>query len=119
VNDIAASTRRAIELSGRTADANSSGSSDVGGWTVLIDPDGNRFGIFHGGMRGRHHGRGVLAGMKAHKTHRRCLPMRSTPRRATLRFIRRHQNLGVSHSRPTGPIAPSIFAPCAYGRPGT
>jgi predicted enzyme related to lactoylglutathione lyase len=57
VDDLAASTRRAIELGGGTADAGSSGRSDVGEWTVLIDPDGNRFGIFHGRMRGRHHGR--------------------------------------------------------------
>ena len=57
VNDVAASTRRTIELGGGTAEAGSSGSSDVGEWTVLIDPDGNRFGIFHGRMRGRHHDR--------------------------------------------------------------
>jgi predicted enzyme related to lactoylglutathione lyase len=57
VADVADSTRRAIALGGGTAEAGSSGSSDVGEWTVLIDPDGNRFGIFHGRMRGRHHDR--------------------------------------------------------------
>jgi predicted enzyme related to lactoylglutathione lyase len=57
VDDLAASTRRALELGGGTAEVDSSGSSDVGEWTLLIDPDGNRFGIFHGRMRGRDHGR--------------------------------------------------------------
>ncbi len=57
VDDVTASTRRAIELGGGTAEAASSGSSDVGEWTALIDPDGNRFDIFHGRMRSRPHGR--------------------------------------------------------------
>jgi predicted enzyme related to lactoylglutathione lyase len=57
VRDVAASTRRAIALGGGTTDARYSGSSDVGEWTVLIDPDGNRFGIFHGKLRGHRPGR--------------------------------------------------------------
>lgn len=57
VRDVAASTRRAIALGGGTADASNSGSSDIGEWRVLIDPDGNRFGIFRGTLRGRRHGR--------------------------------------------------------------
>jgi len=57
VDDVTASTRRAIELGGGTAEAASSGSSDVGEWTALIDPHGDRFDIFHGRMRSRPHGR--------------------------------------------------------------
>jgi predicted enzyme related to lactoylglutathione lyase len=57
VVDVAASTRRAVDLGGGTAEAGSSGSSDLGEWTVLIDPDGNRFGIFHRRLRDHYHGR--------------------------------------------------------------
>jgi predicted enzyme related to lactoylglutathione lyase len=53
VDDVAATTRRAIELGGGTAEADKTGRSDIGEWSVLIDPDGNRFGIFHGRIRGR------------------------------------------------------------------
>ncbi len=48
VDDIAAVARRAIALGGGTTDADNTGRSDIGEWTVLVDPDGNRFGIFHG-----------------------------------------------------------------------
>jgi predicted enzyme related to lactoylglutathione lyase len=57
VSDVAASAHRAIALGGGTTEASNSGSSDIGEWTVLIDPDGNRFGIFCGKLRGRRHGR--------------------------------------------------------------
>jgi hypothetical protein len=57
VPDVAASTRRAIELGGGTAPGSSSTDSDVGEWMLLIDPDGNRFGVFRGKLRGRRHGR--------------------------------------------------------------
>jgi uncharacterized protein len=57
VADVAASTRRAIELGGGTAPDSNSTTSDVGDWTLLIDPDGNRFGVFRGKLRGRRHGR--------------------------------------------------------------
>jgi hypothetical protein len=73
VDDVTASTRRAIELGGGTAEAASSGSSDVGEWTALIDPDGDRFGILHGRMRSRPHG-GKRSGLHDSGLERRWEP---------------------------------------------
>jgi uncharacterized protein len=56
VDDVAASTRRVIELGGGNAESGRWGGSDVGKWTVLIDPNGNRLSIFHGRIGGRRHG---------------------------------------------------------------
>jgi predicted enzyme related to lactoylglutathione lyase len=56
VADIAGTTSRAIALGGGTAAGQTSWASDVGDFALLIDPDGNRFGIFHGKLRG--HSRG-------------------------------------------------------------
>ena len=56
VADIAGTTSRAIALGGGTAAGQTSWASDVGDFAMLIDPDGNRFGIFHGKLRG--HSRG-------------------------------------------------------------
>jgi predicted enzyme related to lactoylglutathione lyase len=48
VDDVSAATRRAIALGGGTAETDRSLSSDVGEFRLLIDPDGNRFVVFHG-----------------------------------------------------------------------
>jgi predicted enzyme related to lactoylglutathione lyase len=48
VADVSAATRRAITFGGGTAETDRSISTDVGEFKVLIDPDGNRFVIFHG-----------------------------------------------------------------------
>jgi predicted enzyme related to lactoylglutathione lyase len=66
VADVARSTSRAIALGGGTAPLQTSFASDVGDFAMLVDPDGNRFGIFHGtlhrGRRGRHESDSAEAG---------------------------------------------------------
>ncbi|HEY8684986.1 MAG TPA: hypothetical protein VIO57_05215, partial [Chloroflexota bacterium] len=56
VTDVVAITSRAIELGGGTANAVVPPDSDLGDFALLIDPDGNRFAIFHGKLHGHRQG---------------------------------------------------------------
>jgi predicted enzyme related to lactoylglutathione lyase len=56
VSDIERATSRAIALGGGTVAGSASSVADVGDFALLVDPDGNRFGIFHGNLRRGHHG---------------------------------------------------------------
>jgi predicted enzyme related to lactoylglutathione lyase len=55
VSNVSTATSRAIALGGGTAGGPTSAASDVGDFALLVDPDGNRFGIFQGKLRRRDH----------------------------------------------------------------
>jgi uncharacterized protein len=57
VSNVATATSRAIALGGGTAGSPRSSANDVGDFALLVDPDGNRFGIFQGKFTRDHPGR--------------------------------------------------------------
>ena len=57
VSNVSTATSRAIALGGGTAGGPTSAPSDVGDFALLVDPDGNRFGIFQGKFKRDHRGR--------------------------------------------------------------